>query len=199
MNYIEAVGFGAEQPVASNDTAEGRQRNRRANVVLSGPAIGGAKLPPNREPETAGGVAGAAAGKTPSGAQAEPTTPGTVAAPPQRPQKLGAPGKLGVGLNFVKQRRQQGPLPESSGPFLGSGLFFADLLAGALARQGLFYPRLLARLQVVGVPLDFADNVLLLNLTLEPTQGVLERLAFLQSHFCQSIAPQLARIGLLLA
>lgn len=33
---IQAVGYGAAQPVASNDTAAGRQQNRRIEVVISG-------------------------------------------------------------------------------------------------------------------------------------------------------------------
>src|SRR5215813_6088419 len=34
-------GFGKTKPVATNDTAEGRQQNRRVELVLSGEAIGG--------------------------------------------------------------------------------------------------------------------------------------------------------------
>ena len=37
---IEARGFGKSEPLASNDTAEGRQQNRRVELVLSGDAIG---------------------------------------------------------------------------------------------------------------------------------------------------------------
>jgi len=35
-------GFGKTQPVASNDTADGRQKNRRVELVVNGEAIGGA-------------------------------------------------------------------------------------------------------------------------------------------------------------
>ena len=38
---ISAHGFGKTQPVAGNDTAEGRQRNRRVELVVNGDAIGG--------------------------------------------------------------------------------------------------------------------------------------------------------------
>ena len=38
---ISARGFGKTQPVASNDTVEGRQRNRRVELVVNGDAIGG--------------------------------------------------------------------------------------------------------------------------------------------------------------
>jgi outer membrane protein OmpA-like peptidoglycan-associated protein len=40
QDAIEAHGFGKSQPVASNDTPEGRQQNRRVELVLSGDAIG---------------------------------------------------------------------------------------------------------------------------------------------------------------
>jgi outer membrane protein OmpA-like peptidoglycan-associated protein len=41
-NSIESHGFGKTEPIASNDTPEGRQQNRRVELVLSGEAIGGA-------------------------------------------------------------------------------------------------------------------------------------------------------------
>ncbi len=37
---VTARGFGKAQPVAANDTPEGRQRNRRVELVVSGDAIG---------------------------------------------------------------------------------------------------------------------------------------------------------------
>src|SRR5580704_14391669 len=39
---ITARGFGKTQPVATNDTADGRQRNRRVELVVNGAAIGDA-------------------------------------------------------------------------------------------------------------------------------------------------------------
>jgi len=41
-NAIEARGLGKTEPIASNDTPEGRQQNRRVELVLSGDAIGNA-------------------------------------------------------------------------------------------------------------------------------------------------------------
>jgi outer membrane protein OmpA-like peptidoglycan-associated protein len=37
---VTAVGFGKAKPVASNDTAAGRQQNRRVELVVSGEPIG---------------------------------------------------------------------------------------------------------------------------------------------------------------
>lgn len=38
---VEAHGFGKTEPIASNETPEGRQANRRVELILSGDAIGG--------------------------------------------------------------------------------------------------------------------------------------------------------------
>ncbi len=37
---IDAVGYGKSNPVASNDTASGRQQNRRVEIIISGEIIG---------------------------------------------------------------------------------------------------------------------------------------------------------------
>jgi outer membrane protein OmpA-like peptidoglycan-associated protein len=41
-DHITAFGYGKEIPVASNATPEGRQRNRRVEIVVSGDIIGNA-------------------------------------------------------------------------------------------------------------------------------------------------------------
>jgi outer membrane protein OmpA-like peptidoglycan-associated protein len=37
---VGAEGFGESRPVATNDTAAGRQQNRRVELVVSGESIG---------------------------------------------------------------------------------------------------------------------------------------------------------------
>ena len=64
-------------------------------------------------------------------------------------------------------------------------LFFASFFAIPLACQSGLHAALLTGLQIVGVTLDFLDDVLLLDLSLEAAQRVLERLAFLYTNFCQ--------------
>jgi outer membrane protein OmpA-like peptidoglycan-associated protein len=51
---VEAHGYGKTEPIATNDTAEGRQQNRRVELVLSGDAIGSAAdAPPPQTASTA--------------------------------------------------------------------------------------------------------------------------------------------------
>ena len=47
---VEAHGYGKSEPIASNDTPEGRQQNRRVELILSGDAIGSAADEP--KPQT---------------------------------------------------------------------------------------------------------------------------------------------------
>ena len=49
---IEAHGYGKTAPIASNDTPEGRQQNRRVELVLSGDAIGNQFDAPSSAPST---------------------------------------------------------------------------------------------------------------------------------------------------
>ena len=78
-------------------------------------------------------------------------------------------------------------------------LLFACFLAGTLACQRLFYALLFTGFQVKGVTFHFLDDVLGLYLTLEATQSVFERFAFLQSDFCQrNYTPKLVLVELVL-
>jgi len=47
---VSAIGFGKANAVATNDTAEGRQRNRRVEMVVSGEPIGVGTLPEGSTP-----------------------------------------------------------------------------------------------------------------------------------------------------
>jgi outer membrane protein OmpA-like peptidoglycan-associated protein len=44
---IESKGFGPNDPVASNDTPQGRQQNRRVDLIVSGQSIGAHLMQPN--------------------------------------------------------------------------------------------------------------------------------------------------------
>ena len=53
---VEAHGYGKTAPIASNDTPEGRQQNRRVELVLSGDAIGN-QVDPSSGPATSAAAA----------------------------------------------------------------------------------------------------------------------------------------------
>jgi hypothetical protein len=66
-------------------------------------------------------------------------------------------------------------------------LLFASLLAIPLARQCCLNATLFTWFQIVGVTLDFLDDVLLLYFPFEAAQRIFERLAFLNTNLCQKI------------
>ena len=69
------------------------------------------------------------------------------------------------------------------------GDFAITFLAVALARQSGFETLLLARFQIESVALDFLNDVLLQNFTLEAPQRVFQRFAFLNTDFRQRLPP----------
>jgi len=71
----------------------------------------------------------------------------------------------------------------------GSVLLFASLFTIPLARQSCLDAALLTGFQVVGVTLDFLDDVLLLYLPLEPAQRIFQRFAFLNANLSQNFPP----------
>jgi len=75
--------------------------------------------------------------------------------------------------------------------FLESLIFglFANLLLCPLTGQSLLHAELGARLQIVGMTLDFLNDVFRLNFALEATQGAFNGLALLQSNFSQTKSP----------
>ena len=64
-----------------------------------------------------------------------------------------------------------------------------SLLPIAFTGQSLFDAEFLARLQVEGMPFDFADDILRHNLSLEPAERVLNRLAVLEPYLSQAAPP----------
>ena len=45
LTAVDTVGFGEARPLASNDTAAGRQKNRRVELIVTGESIGRAAPP----------------------------------------------------------------------------------------------------------------------------------------------------------
>jgi len=93
-------------------------------------------------------------------------------------------------------RKRKRPLPGGSGLIAGKLIvFLANLFPRAFLRERLLHPAPLSRLQIIGVTFHFLNNVLSLNLPLKPAQRVLQRLALLQSNFCQSHHPLSSNIS----
>src|SRR5215813_2385386 len=65
----------------------------------------------------------------------------------------------------------------------------ATLFSSTLARQSLLRSPPVAGLQVIRVTLYVPNDVLRLNLALEAAEGILQRLALLQSNFSQAHHP----------
>jgi len=89
LNSVAAQGFGKTNPVASNATSEGRQLNRRVEMVVSGEAIG------TRIAPSAGTTAGSVGivGNTPGTAT---STSGTVTSVPSSSSQTPVQGNTGT-------------------------------------------------------------------------------------------------------
>ena len=68
-------------------------------------------------------------------------------------------------------------------------LLFTSLFTIPLARKGCLDAALLTGLQIIGVTLDFLDDVLRLYLPLKPAQRIFQRLAFLYANLSQNLPP----------
>jgi hypothetical protein len=66
---------------------------------------------------------------------------------------------------------------------------FANLLLCPLTSQSLLYAELCAGLQIVGMTLDFLNDIFRLNFALKAAKSALDGLALLQSDFCQTKSP----------
>jgi outer membrane protein OmpA-like peptidoglycan-associated protein len=78
---ITTQGFGPSQPIASNDTASGRQQNRRVELVVSGSSIGSA-IDQNVPDQNGASIAPAGASQQPA---TQPDTPNQTTMPAQSP------------------------------------------------------------------------------------------------------------------
>src|ERR1039458_4247110 len=95
----------------------------------------------------------------------------------------------------MRCRNREEAAPTGGAAQKPSVLFFSSFFPAALARQGFLHALFLAGFQIKGVALDLLDNVFLLHLALEAAQCILQRLALLQSDFCQrSYTPKLVQV-----
>jgi outer membrane protein OmpA-like peptidoglycan-associated protein len=77
-NAITARGLGKTNPIAPNNTAEGRQKNRRVQIVVAGAPIGKTPTEPNGSPSQPNGSS------APQAPPQNPTAPAPSPVPPQQ-------------------------------------------------------------------------------------------------------------------
>src|SRR5215831_7853332 len=105
------------------------------------------------------------------------------------PPAFGWPAVTRVG-NSAQGALHPSPTPQTC---RSSVPFEPCLLSKPLSRQRLFDSAPFPWLKIEGVLLDFLDDVFLLHLAFEPTQGVFQRFPFLKSHFSQSTNTPVSR------
>lgn len=130
-DYLVARGVDAERirveargeldPVAPNDSPEGRALNRRVELVLPTAVGGGGQEPGEQPPPGSGGTGGSGAGVEPMPHQGPAEgSGGSGGATEPRPQQVPAEGTGGSGED-TRQDLQEMPLPRSSEDTGGSG------------------------------------------------------------------------------
>lgn len=84
---ITAQGFGKTQPVASNDTSAGRQKNRRVELVVNGGAIGNPGIEPSGDAGNGSGINGPSGEMNTRPASPAPGVPVPTGSTPPPPQQ----------------------------------------------------------------------------------------------------------------
>ena len=119
INNVSAQGFGPANPVASNDTREGRQMNRRVDLVVSGESIQAQELEPAADQSTAPASMAAPTSSAAPAANSVPATNNTAA-----PVNNTAPaiGNTNNTAPVTGNTNNTAPAATSSSPVQGPGV-----------------------------------------------------------------------------